>query len=286
MKTATGSTPETAETYGVQVPPPVPPDRTFPYAAHPRQAIDFWAAQGADGLAPLIFFVHGGAWRKGDKLVDTGFWKATHFPRSGFAFAATNYRLVPEATVEQQAEDAAAALRAVIDRAGELGIDRRRIILMGHSAGAHLVALLGTDESWLRAVGLSFADVAGVICNDGACYDAPYQIEMINADWRPAFTDAFGTEPERQRALSPLFHAAAPNVPHFLLLHMRHRNDGGIRQTHDLADALHAAGSSATVKVIEAPQATGHHELNLRMGEPGFGATLAVDRWLKERFGL
>ena len=169
----------------------------------------------------------------------------------------------------------------MIDRAAELGIDRQRIVLMGHSAGAHLVTLLGTDERWLRAVGLSLADIAGVIGNDGACYDAPYQIEMISPDWRQAFLDAFGEDLERQRRLSPLFQAAVPNASHFLLLHMPHRADGGIRQAHDLADALRAAGSTAQVEQIEAPALTGHHELNLRIGEPGFGATAVVDAWLQ-----
>ena len=71
----------------------------------------------------------------------------------------------------------------------------------------------------------------------------------------------------------------------FLLLHMPHRADGGIRQAHDLAAALRRSGSTARVEMVDAPRETGHHELNLRMGEPGFGATTAVDAWLAELFG-
>ena len=277
---------DTIDAYGVRVPPPLPPERTFAYGGHERHRIDFWQAKGGNGIAPLVFFVHGGAWRTGDKALDTGYWKMTHFPQAGYALAAINYRLVPHATLEEQAEDAANALRAVLDHAGELGVDPARVILMGHSAGAHLVALLGIDETWLRAAGLSLSQIAGVIGIDGAAYDAPMQIAMIQPDWRGAFIDAFGEEPERQRRLSPRFHTAAPNAPHFLLLHMPHRADGGIRQMQELAEALRAAGSTARiVEVATEGVETGHHELNQLMGQPGHGTTVAVDQWLGDLFG-
>ena len=271
--------------YGVEVPVPLPPDVTFAYGPHERHRVDFWRAKG-EGAAPLLFFVHGGAWRTGDKALDTGYWKQTWLPGQGYALASINYRLVPEATLEQQAADAATALKAVLDRSEELGIDPRRVVLMGHSAGAHLVVLLGTDDSWLRAAGLSLESVAGAIGIDGAAYDAPLQIAMIQPDWRGAFIDAFGEEPERQRRLSPRYHTEAPNAPHFLLLHMPHRADGGIRQMAELAEALRASGSTARVVEVEtAGVETGHHELNLLMGRPGHGTTVATQAWLGEVFG-
>ena len=93
------------------------------------------------------------------------------YKRQGYAFASINYRLVPAATVEEQAADVAAAVQAIVERADALGVDRHRIVLMGHSAGAHLVALVGTDPRYLKGAGLSFADIAGVIPIDGAAYD-------------------------------------------------------------------------------------------------------------------
>lgn len=276
----------TIQQYGVEVPAPLPPELTLAYGPHERQRIDFWQAQGASGPAPLLFFVHGGAWMRGDKALDTGYWKQTFFPARGMALASINYRLVPDATVEQQAEDAAAALAAVLDRAGELGIDPARAVLLGHSAGAHLVTLLGTDETWLSGAGLSFANIAGVIGNDGASYDAPLQIARVDPAWRTAFIEAFGDEPERQRRLSPISHTQAPNAPHFLLLHMPSRPDGGIEQANDLAGAVRAAGSTARVDQVAVARAeTGHHELNLLLGKPGHGTTLAVAAWLEEVLG-
>ena len=270
--------------YGVQVPPQLPPDLTFAYGGHPRHVLDYWRAQGATAPAPLIFFVHGGAWCEGDKALDTGYWKAKHFPEAGYALASINYRLVPHATVEQQAEDTAAALRALVGRAAELGFDAHRIVMMGHSAGAHLVALLGTDASWLQAAGLSLANIAGVVCIDGASYDAPLQIEATDPAWRQKFIDAFGTDPERQKRLSPVSHTDGRNAPDFLILHMPHRPDAGIIQAQDLGKRLRASGGKAKVCEIDTPLTTGHHELNQRMGEPGYGATQAVDDWLATVF--
>jgi acetyl esterase/lipase len=272
------------DAYGVKVPPPLPPDRTIAFGDDVLQSLDFWQAKPMSAAAPLIFFVHGGAWCAGDKALDTGYWKAKHFPEAGYALASVNYRLVPQATVEQQVADVVSALRAIVDRADELGIDAQRIVMMGHSASAHLAALVGTDESHLHTVGLTFANIAGVVGNDGASYDAARQIADIDPDWRPVFVEAFGSDQERLRRLSPTFQTAAPNAPDFLLLHMPHRADGGIRQAHDLADALRAAGSNAAVVEVDAPPLTGHHEMNQRLGEPGHGTTLAVDEWLKEVF--
>jgi len=275
----------THKAYGVEVPEPLPPELTLAYGPHERHRVDFWRAPAADGAAPLLFFVHGGAWRAGDKALDTGYWKQAFFPGRGMALASTNYRLVPGATVEQQAEDAAAALREVLDQAGELGIDPQRVVLLGHSAGAHLVTLLGTDERWLCGAGLSFDNLAGVIGNDGACYHVPHQLEGVPEQWRGAFIEAFGDDPERQRRLSPTCNAGGSNAPHFLLLHMPHRADGGIKQAHDLADAVRAMGSTARVVQVDASLEHGHHELNLWLGRPGHGTTEAMELWLAEVLG-
>ena len=94
--------------------------------------------------APLVIFVHGGGWKRGDKNNATGQHKARHYVRQGYAFASINYRLVPDATVEQQAADVASAVAYLRGNAQRLGIDAKLIVLMGHSAGAHLVALVGT----------------------------------------------------------------------------------------------------------------------------------------------
>jgi arylformamidase len=272
-----------AERMGAEQGPKAPGSETIAYGSDPLQVLDIWRAKGAKAPAPLIVYVHGGGWKRGSKDNATGRFKPVHYPEQGYAFASINYRLVPAATVEQQAADVASAVKAVIDRAGALGIDRRRIVLMGHSAGAHLVALVGTDERYLKGAGLSFADVAGIIPNDGAAYDVPAQMKDGPPVMQKTYAQAFGTDPARQKALSPIAHAAAPNAPDFLLLYVQ-RPDG-VRQAKDLGSALTAGGSRVEHGSFPGEGLKGHAEINRSLGDPAYAATATVDAWLKRVFG-
>lgn len=256
--------------------------RTIAYGSDPLQQLDLWLPKGRSGKAPLLVFVHGGGWKRGSKDSAASNSAPVHFPEQGYAYASINYRLVPEATVEQQAADVASALAALLAKADALGIDRSKVVLMGHSAGAHLVALVGTDERYLRGAGLSFADVDGVIPNDGAAYDVPAQMKDGNRFMQDTYVQAFGTDPARQRALSPTLQAAAPNAPRFLLLHVQ-RPDG-VRQAEALAAALRKAGTAVEVAGFPGTGLQGHAEINRRLGEPDYPATAVVDRWLKAVF--
>jgi acetyl esterase/lipase len=260
------------------------PGQDIAYGGDPRQRLSFWgAATQADRPAPLILFVHGGGWRRGDRATATGRAKVSHFRGRGFAFATMNYRLVPAATVEQQAADVASALAWLIRHAGRLGIDPGRIVLMGHSAGAHLVALVGTDPAYLRAVGLTERAVAGVVPIDGAAYDVPAQLRTGPALMRDTYAQAFGDNPWRQRALSPTFQAAAPNAPSFLLLHVQ-RPDGSA-QARGLARALQRAGTPVEIAATGGRGLEGHIAINRQLGLPDDPATKVVDAWLRRLLG-
>ena len=263
--------------------PTAPGAETISYGSNALQTLDVWRAKDAKGPAPLVVFVHGGGWKRGSKDNATGQFKPVHYPQLGYAFASINYRLVPDATVEQQAADVASAVRALIDRAGALGIDRRRVVIMGHSAGAHLVALVGTDEKYLRGAGLSFSDIAGVIPIDGAAYDVPAQMKDGPPIMQKTYAQAFGTDPARQKALSPTLQAGAPNAPQFLLLYVQ-RPDG-VRQAEALGKALVAGGSKVERGSFPGEGLQGHAEINRRLGDPTYAPTRAVDAWLKQVFG-
>lgn len=262
--------------------PQAPAATTIAYGPAPLQQLSFWRAGSAASPAPLVIYVHGGGWQRGSRENAASRWLPTHLPAKGYAYAAIDYRLVPDATVEQQAGDIALALKALLDRAGELGIDRGRVVLMGHSAGAHLVALVGTDERYLRETGLSFANLRGVIPNDGAAYDVPAQMTDGPAMMQQTYRQAFGTDPARQRQLSPTFQAASPNAPSFLLLHVQ-RPDG-VRQADALAAALRRAGTAVENAGFPGEGLRGHMEINRRLGDPGYAATATMDAWLARIF--
>ncbi len=263
---------------------PQPPGKqALSYGPDKLQVLDYWPAQSGNKRAPLVVFVHGGGWKRGSKDNAAGNYKAPHYTGEGYAYAAINYRLVPDNTVEDEAADVARSVKYLIDHAAQLGFDPNRIVLMGHSAGAHLVALVGSDEQYLRATGLSFASIDGVIPIDGACYDVTRQIKEGGNFMQDTYLEAFGEDPVRQKALSPVFHAEAPNAPSFLLLHVQ-RSDG-IVQAKELEAALIKGGTRTERRNFPGTGLKGHGEINRELGNPDYAATPVVDAWLKQVFG-
>lgn len=250
------------------------------YGTDPLQDMDFY--QSAEPGAALVVFVHGGAWKGGDKSNATGRQKIEHFSALGYAFASVNYRLVPDVKVSQQAQDIASALAYLFKNASELGFDPARVVLMGHSAGAHLSALIGTDQHYLEQVGLSEDALRGVILLDGAAYDIPGQISASGWAMRGTYLEAFGSQAEAQAGLSPIHFAAKPNAPAFLILHVE--REDGTAQAKALSEALNLAGTPADIHGFEGKGIAGHLAINRRLGDPDYPATAVVDGWLKKVF--
>ena len=93
--------------------------------------------------APLVVWVHGGAWRRGSKsnmpLID--------LVQGGFAVASVDYRLSPVAKFPAQVHDGKAAIRFLRGSAAKFGIDAERVGIAGSSAGGHLAALIGVTNN-------------------------------------------------------------------------------------------------------------------------------------------
>jgi arylformamidase len=255
---------------------PTPGATEIAYGSDPAQRFDLFLPK-SDEKVPLVVFIHGGGWSIGNKAHSAAP-KAAHFNGMGQAFASLNYRLVPKATVEQQAADIANAL-AVLRK--QQGIDADRIVLMGHSAGAHLAALVAADPRYLVAAGVPMAAVRGVVLLDGAGYDVARQMARTDNQAQAMYVAAFGTDPARQRALSPITHAGAPDAPRWLVLAVATRADA-VGQSRALGDALNRAGASARVVPVEGKT---HMTLNRELGTPGDAPTAEVDRFVAAAFG-
>jgi len=113
-------------------------DLDLAYGAHERQAVDVFPA--ARGDAPILAFVHGGYWHSRDRTL--GHFMAPTFVAADITFVAVGYRLCPEVTVAEIADDVRAALRWIHARGRELGGDPGKLFVAGHSAGGHLAALM------------------------------------------------------------------------------------------------------------------------------------------------
>lgn len=247
------------------------------YGAEESHVLRYWKPESPG--APLVFFIHGGSWRTGTYLNSIGSAKVKHLVSQGYVFATVNYTLIPAITVEEQVQEVASALSYLVRAATSLGFDYERVVLMGHSSGAHVATLLGTDLSYLQHAKARLRSVLGVISLDGSNYNA--MAEIMDSPGPVADNTVFGlgTDPSRLQAMSPLYHARIPTAPAFLLLHVQRQGD--IRQAVELAAALNAAGTEAIVRVFEGESFEGHMAMLLRIGEPDYPATQAMDDWLR-----
>ena len=257
---------------------PLPAPVRLAHGPHPMQTIDLWPATAKHGDSPLVIFVHGGGWIGGTPETATGRAKVAHALALGHAFATVGYRPVPQVTVEDQAADVAAAIALLLQQAAHHRIDPRRVVVMGHSAGAHLAALIGTDPRWLGTAGLDHAALAGIVAIDGAAFDVMQQQRDAPLAAKLLYRPVFGRDPARMRALSPVWQSAAPNAVNWLLLHTARADSA--RQTAALAAALRRSGSIVDVIALPGRGPGSHIACNRRMGDPGWAATTQVDLWM------
>ncbi|MFK7836161.1 MAG: alpha/beta hydrolase [Sulfitobacter sp.] len=116
------------------------------YGPDARQRFDVFSPSAPGAPArPCLVFLHGGFWQEGDKSV-SGF-AAQTFAALGWACVSVGYTLTPQATLTEIVTEVSTALHHIHTHAGDLGIDPERIVLAGHSAGAHLAACILTNAT-------------------------------------------------------------------------------------------------------------------------------------------
>jgi acetyl esterase/lipase len=242
--------------------PKVHRDLAYAQPKNERQTLDVYAlAEGTNH--PIVLWIHGGGWKAGNK---SGVQKKPQaFVDRGFVFVSTNYRFIPNVTVKEMAGDIARAIHWIHDHARDYGGDPSSIFVMGHSAGAHLAALVCTDDRYLKAEGLSLSILKGCVPVDTAVYDVPKQIASIAPARAAMYSGVFGKEETSQKDYSPItFVARDKNIPPFLILHVADRPDSKA-QSQMFADKLKEAGVSAKVVAAEG---TTHGTINANLGKP------------------
>jgi acetyl esterase/lipase len=174
-----------------------------------QHRLDLYYPRGVKGY-PVLFFIHGGAWRSGDKdeYDDLG----QLFAGEGIGTVIINYRLSPKVQHPSHIEDVASAFAWTRANIEKYDGRKDRIFVCGHSAGGHLAALLATDEKYLKKEGQSLKDIQGVIAISGVHHIVP----II-----PLYRSVFGNNREDCKEASPLNHVAR-NDPPFLLLYAEH----------------------------------------------------------------
>jgi arylformamidase len=233
---------------------------------------------------PVVVYVHGGGWRKGDKRAVGD--KATFFNDLGYVFVSVNYRLSepvrdPDRPMHpDHSDDVGAAIAWVEGHIDGHGGNGGRIALIGHSAGAHLVALVGLDPKYVDEAGGEVRSVRCVISNDTESYDLTNRAQDLEGGL--LVTNAFGNDPETLRAASPTTHIEdRAQLPDFLVVR-RGLFRRAERQT-EFIEALEAAG--AEVSALDA-LGLSHGDVNRLIGAPNDQAmTPEIEQFTKACLG-
>ena len=159
------------------------------YGDGPDETLDLFPAGGAG--APLAVFFHGGYWQEPDRR--DSLFPALGFVPNGVAYAAVDHALAPRATLAEIVDQARRSVAWLARNANELGFDRRRLVVSGHSAGAHLAAMVLLTD-W-RTFDLPPDTVRGGVLVSGVYDLEPLVGTHVN--------DALGLDAPTARALSP-----------------------------------------------------------------------------------
>jgi len=245
--------------------------RDIRYAtAHERQVLDVHAPAGAKNL-PVAFWIHGGGWQTGDKSMVA--LKPKAFTEAGFVFVSINHRLLPAVDMGTLTRDVASALGWVHKNIAAHGGDPARLLVMGHSSGGQLAALMCIDDRYAKAEGFSLTIIKGCVPVDADTFDIPAIIEMAETRARvhhlpmPTYghRQKFGDDPAKHRDFSAVTHVAGnKGIPPFLILHIAGHPDT-TAQARRLGAVLEKAGISA--KVVAGRETT-HASINDNIGAP------------------
>jgi acetyl esterase/lipase len=199
------------------------------YGEGPRQKLDVYRPRHA-ARAPVLVFFYGGSWQGGSR--DLYPFLGASLAAQGIITVVPDYSIFPPAHFPMFLEDAARAVRFARETATKWGGDPAQLVLMGHSAGAYIAAMLAFDPQWLRKVGLnSQSDLAGFIGLAG-----PYDFLPIESrTLRTIFGGADRTETQ------PISFVTGEEAPSLLITARRDRlvSPGNSRR---MAAKIHAHG--------------------------------------------
>ena len=134
------------------------------YGQQPRQALDVYmpfAKSGSTQLKPVILFIYGGAWTTGNK--DDYLFVGESFTKAGYVTVIADYRLAPQHKYPEYVQDTALAIKWINENVQQYGGDSKKIIVMGHSAGAFNVAEAVDNKRWLDEVNVPVSHVKAVV---------------------------------------------------------------------------------------------------------------------------
>jgi acetyl esterase/lipase len=233
------------------------------YGVAPRHRLDLYVPEAAAGPVPIVVFFYGGSWQRGDR--GDFLFVAEALASRGYLVVVPDYRVYPEVLFPGFVEDGAAAVAWVRDNAAAVaGVEPGPLFLMGHSAGAHIAAMLALDGRWLAAAGADRADVAAVVGLAG-----PYDFLPLRSS---RLKTIFGPE-ERWPETQPINHVDGRAPP---MLLVTGRDDFTVRPANSQRLATRVREAGGEVEVISYDN-IGHISLIAAFARPLRGLAPVVD---------
>lgn len=225
--------------------------------------------------SPVVVFLHGGAWEFGDKVNVQA--KPDYFTSRGYIFISVNYRLSPAVKHPVHVQDVADAIVWIHDNIRHYSGDGDNIFLIGHSAGAHLAALVSTDEEFIVNAKGSLDMIKATVLLDGAGYDIPLLMKDAKGKLRDWYLESFGTRESDWKKASPVTYIQpGKKYPKFLIIHAGERAQSQAAAEH-LARKLKEA--DAEVNVLHYPKES-HLSINRSIGKDDNKPTVEILRFL------
>ena len=223
-----------------------------------KHLLDIYLPPKAKDKVPLVIFVHGGGWLGNDKYADIGYMKktVTEIVSSGFALASIDYRFATQAVFPAQIQDCNRAISFLVDNADKYGLDKKRIAIIGFSAGGHLASLMGlsknnsvenffmpgTNSSFSVKAVIDFYGPAELILFPGA--NDPKSPESILIGATPL------SRPDLAKAASPVTYVDK-NDPPFLIVHGEKDDIVSNKHSHLLSSWLNVVGVENELLIVK-----------------------------------
>ena len=223
-----------------------------------KHLLDIYLPPKAKDKVPLVIFVHGGGWLGNDKYADIGYMKKTvaEIVSSGFALASIDYRFATQAVFPAQIQDCNRAISFLVDHADKYGLDKKRIAIIGFSAGGHLASLMGlsknnsvenffmpgTNSTFSVKAVIDFYGPAELILFPGA--NDPKSPESILIGATPL------SRPDLAKAASPVTYVDK-NDPPFLIVHGEKDDIVSNKHSHLLSSWLNVVGVENELLIVK-----------------------------------
>lgn len=253
----------------------------IPGSGNSRHLLDLYLPRNAR-QAPVLVFVHGGYWNFQDKdylRPLTGLYAnvGIALARRGIAVAVTDYRIAPDVGIEDELMDTARAIAWVQKQIWRYGGDSRQMVLSGHSAGGHMITLLGLEQSRLRASGVKTEYIRGLVPLS-PILDIQ-QMQQSKGDWFNWTTTypIFGQRSENYLRYSPRQFFRA-DMPPLQLIYGGRDEPYLLEQSKTAAQELQALGASGQVKILGE---LSHEDIVLSIGQELDPVTDALELFVK-----